>query len=549
MTLPTSLEAFSKKFLRGIFATYPTRASNLGLHGYDGLVGDYSPSAIARRVSGLKADREELAALVPDAPLAQTWLDYELMRLAIERECFELETLRNWARNPMGYIEACDVSNYLKRNYAPLPVRLKAISAHLSRVPNVLDQARANLELPMPRTFAQVGLEVTRGTVTFLRDDLPVQLASIQEDALMAQFFSAQSQALTALEAFAAWLHDEVLPNANERYAIGADAFQQMLRFGEAVDLPLDKLLVVGEADLAHNKAEFEAVARRISPGKSPVEVMYDMAHRHPSASELITTVQKVMETLRSFIIERDLVSIPTDVRPTIAETPSFLRWAFAMMDAPGAFEKVATDAFYYVTPPEKNWPAAQAEEWLTSFNYDALDTTSVHEGWPGHHLHWLHYRNSPTDVLKALDAYSSWEGWAHYVEQMVVDEGFRDGDPHLRLAQLAEALVRNVRYVCAIGLHTQSMSVDQATRRFMNDAYMEELPSRKEAERGTFDPGYLLYTLGKLMVLKLREDYKREQGNAFSLKHFHDTFLSFGAPPIPLVRRMMLRNNDGQIL
>jgi len=276
---------------------------------------------------------------------------------------------------------------------------------------------------------------------------------------------------------------------------------------------------------------------------------MYDMAHRHPTASELIATVQKAMETLRSFIIERDLVSIPADVRPTIAETPSFLRWAFAMLDAPGAFEKVATDAFYYVTPPEKNWPAAQAEEWLTSFNYDMLDTTSAHEGWPGHHLHWLHYRNSPTDVLKALDAYSSWEGWAHYVEQMMVDEGFRDGDPHLRLAQLAEALLRNVRYVCAIGLHTQGMSVDQATRRFMNDAYMEELPSRKEAERGTFDPGYLLYTLGKLMVLKLREDYEREQGDAFSLKRFHNTFLSFGAPPIPLVRMMMLRNNDGQIL
>ena len=219
------------------------------------------------------------------------------------------------------------------------------------------------------------------------------------------------------------------------------------------------------------------------------------------------------------------------------------------MLDAPGAFEKVATDAFYYVTPPEKNWPAAQAEEWLTSFNYDMLDTTSAHEGWPGHHLHWLHYRNSPTDVLKALDAYSSWEGWAHYVEQMMVDEGFRDGDPHLRLAQLAEALLRNVRYVCAIGLHTQGMSVDQATRRFMNDAYMEELPSRKEAERGTFDPGYLLYTLGKLMVLKLREDYEREQGDAFSLKRFHNTFLSFGAPPIPLVRTIMLRNNDGQIL
>ena len=549
MTTPTSLEAFSKKFLRGLLATYPARASNMGLHGYDGLVTDYGPSSMARRVSDLKAYREELAAIASDAPPAQAWLDDQLMRLAIERELFEWETLREWARNPMVYIYSCDVSPYVKRNYAPLPARLKAITAHLSHVPAVLSQARANLELPMPRTFAQTSLDIVLGTLGFLRDELPPQLASVEEAVLMSRFSGAQGRAIAALEALATWLRGEVLPKANEQYAIGADAYRKMLQVGEAVELSLEKLLAFAEADLARNTAEFKVVAHKIAPDQSPAEVMRDMAHHHPSAHELIPTVQKVMENLRAFIIERGLVSIPADLRPMIAETPGFLRWAFAMMDTPGAFDKVATEAFYYITPPEKDWPEAKVEEWLTAFNYSMLESTSAHEGWPGHYLHWLHFRNSPTPITKALEAYTFSEGWAHYVEQIMVEEGYRESEPHFHLAQLAEALPRDVRVICAIGLHTQGMSVDEATRRFMNDAYMEELPARKEAERGTFDPGYLAYTLGKLMVLKLRRDYTSEQSNAFSLKRFHDTFLSFGAPPIPLVRKMMLRNDDGQII
>jgi len=549
MTLPTPLEAFSKKFLRGIYAMYPARASNLGLHGYDGMVTDYGPSAIAKRVSDLKAYHAELVAIPPDAPPALTWLDYQLLRLAIERELFELETLRNWARNPMGYIDACDVSNYLKRNYAPLPVRLKAITVHLNHVPDMLAQARANLELPMPRTFAQTGIEMTQGMIKFLRDELPAQLTSVEDGSLMARFSEAQRKALAAFESFAAWLRDKVLPNANEQYAIGADAYREMLRVGEAVEMPLDKLAAVAEVDLARNKAEFEQVVGKISPGKSPAEAMREIARNHPSANGLIPETQKMMETLRAFLLERDLVSIPADLRPAIAETPPFLRWATAMMDTPGPFEKVATDSYYYITPPEKDWAEAQVEEWLTEFNYGALETTSIHEGWPGHYLHWLHFRNSPNDVVKVLDAYSSWEGWAHYVEQMMLEEGYREGDPYLHLGQLCGALPRDVRFICSMGLHTQGMSVEEATRRFVNDAYMAELPSRKEAERGTFDPGYLLYTLGKLMVLKLREDWRREQGSAFSLKRFHDTFLSFGAAPIPLVRKMMLVHDDGQLL
>jgi len=245
-------------------ATFPARAANLGLHGYDGLVTDYAPSAIARRVSDLTAYRAELAAIPPGEPPSQEWLDYELLRLAIERELFEWETLRDWVRNPMGYVFASDVSNYLKRSYAPLPTRVKAITAHLGRVPDLLAQARANLELPMPRTFAAVSLEMTRGTVTFLREELPAQLTAIAESELMSQFSGAQVRAIAALESFTAWLQDEVLPKANDQFAIGVDAYRRLLRVGEGVELPLDQLLAMAEADLAHNKSEFEATARRI---------------------------------------------------------------------------------------------------------------------------------------------------------------------------------------------------------------------------------------------------------------------------------------------
>jgi len=549
MALPTPLEAFSKKYLRGIFATYPARAANLGLHGYDGMVTDYSPFAIAKRVSDLKAFRDELAALAPDAPPAQTWLDYELLRLAIERELFEWETSRDWARNPMGYVLTCDVSNYLKRNYAPLPTRLKAITAHLGHISDLLAQARANLELPMPRTFAQTSLEMIHGTVVFLRGELPAALASVEEAALMSRFSDAQAKAIAALESFAAWLQGEVLPKANGQYAIGAEAFRQMLRVGEAVELPLERLWAVAQASLARNKAELEATARRIAPDKSPAEVVKDMGRQHPATAALISETRQMVEKSRAFVVEHDLVSIPYDLRPMVAETPAFLRWAFAMMDTPGPFEKIATESFYYITPPENDWPPDKAEEWLTQFDYYTLDDTSIHEAWPGHYLHWLHFRNSPTSVTKVCDSYAFSEGWALYVEQMMMEQGYRADEPRLRLAQLSEALLRDVRFVCAIGLHTQGMSVDEATRRFMQDVFMEELPARKEAERGTYDPGYLFYTLGKLMTLKLREDYRREQGSAFSLKQFHDAFLSFGAPPIPLVRQMMLRHDDGQIL
>ena len=270
---------------------------------------------------------------------------------------------------------------------------------------------------------------------------------------------------------------------------------------------------------------------------------MRDMSRHHPTADSLIAETGDMLERIRKFVIDLDIVTVPSEVRCRAIETPSFMRWATAALDMPGPFEERATEAYYYVTPVEPHWTPEQAEEWLSNMNYATLENTSVHEAYPGHYVHYLHTKSAPSKVSKAFGAYSFWEGWAHYTEEMMIEEGYADGNPRLRIGQISDALLRDCRYVCAIRMHTQGMSVDEATVFFKENAYMEDLPARKEATRGTFDPMYLNYTLGKLMIMKLREDYRREQGSAYSLKRFHDTFLSFGAPPIPLVRQMMLEN------
>jgi uncharacterized protein (DUF885 family) len=251
-----------------------------------------------------------------------------------------------------------------------------------------------------------------------------------------------------------------------------------------------------------------------------------------------------MLDGLRAWIVEHDVVGVPSDVPCRVEETPSYLRWAFAMMDAPGAFEEVATEAFYYITPPEPDWPAERQEQWLTKFSYGTLRDVSMHEAYPGHYVHYLHYRRVPSKIRRVFGAYSFWEAWAHYSEHLMVELGYRPEDQELRLAELAEALLRDVRFLASIGMHTGDMTVDEATRMFVDKAFMAEAPARQEAVRGTFDPGYLNYTLGKLMLLKLRDDYRAQReaaGEPFRLREFHDRFLSFGAPPVPLVRRELL--------
>ena len=284
-------------------------------------------------------------------------------------------------------------------------------------------------------------------------------------------------------------------------------------------------------------------MAASIAPDKSVQQIVDDISKTHPTAQGLIPDTRDLLEDIRHALIDHGIVSLPSEDRCQVIETPTFMRYAFAAMDSAGALETEATESFYYVTPVEDHWTPEQAEEWLSKFDYNTLRIISIHEVYPGHFVHHLHNRyGRPLPLVnRVATSYAFTEGWAHYTEQMMLETDYGVGRPELRLTQLLEALVRNCRYVCSVAMHTGDMTVDEATKFFMDNAFMAEYPSRREALRGTFDPGYLNYTLGKLMILKLRDDYRRERNGDYSLRGFHDRLLSYGAPPLPLLRNVML--------
>jgi uncharacterized protein (DUF885 family) len=550
MPPPAALTAFTERFLAEYFDARPTDAAYLGFHEYDGRVPDLSQEGIENRVTRLRDALDELYTIDADPLEPVDWLDYQLMRDAIQFELFDLTEWRCWQRDPQTYLWPMGVDQYIKRNYAPLPERVRGLTNHLRGLPRLVEQAKANL-IGVPAPVLETAVQMLRGGIAFLESDLALALTELKESdpSLHVAFESAQNVALEAGRDLLAHLTEVLAPQAPTEFAIGADAFRSMLRYGEAVHVSLERLLKIGQADLARNKAAFVETAARIEPAKSPGEVAKLLIQDHPTVETLVQDTRDMLEELRQWVVDHDIVSLPYDERCTVEETPKFMRFAFAMMDSAGPFEPVARDAFYYVTPPEPDWPPEKQEEWLTAFDYHSLRATSIHEAWPGHFLNDLHFRNSPSRVTKIFSAYSFWEAWAHYCEQMMLEQGYRAGDDRLRLAQLSGALVRNVRYVCAIQMHTQGMTVEAATKCFMEDAFMEETPARAEAVRGTFDPQYLNYTLGKLMLLKLRDDYRAALGDAYDLKTFHDTFLAWGGPPVPYLRRLILQQDDGEVL
>ena len=322
-----------------------------------------------------------------------------------------------------------------------------------------------------------------------------------------------------------------------------------MLRLTEGLDIPLPRLREIGEADLKRNLARAREIVDRNFPGKSVADVMTMMAQDVYTAETLIPSIAEQAESVRQFLVDHDIITIPSEVRALVTETPKFARWATAMMSTPGPFERNATEAYYDVTPVDPRWSEKEQREWLESFNRHVALNVTVHEAYPGHYVQFLHSNRAQTDIQKAFTSYAAVEGWAHYAEQMMVEEGFQADSPLYELGQIQDALLRNCRFLCAIGMHTEGMSVEAATSFFMENVFLGELPSRLEAERGTFDPGYFKYTLGKLQILKLREDYRKANGKTFSLRAFHDKLLSRGMPPVEVLRAYMLGPGAGPSL
>src|SRR5216117_594039 len=457
----------------------------------------------------------------------------------------------------MVYARAADLNIYVQRNFAPLEDRVRSIIAIESEVPNILIAAKTNLNEVLPKPYVELAIQIARGSSDFLKKDLPAAIAGLKDETLRAAFLNSNRRAANALSDYAGWLEREKLPKASLDFALGEEKFRRFLAQTELVDLPPQKILEIGMAQLKAEQDAFAEAAKKIDPNKPPIEVFKQIQSEHPTPESLIPDVAKDLDKIRKYVSVHHLVGIPSDVRAKVKETPQYLRaTSFASMDTPGPFEKRANEAYYYVTPTENDWPEKQKEEWLTAFNYYTSDVVSIHEAYPGHYVQFLHLNASPASkVEKIFGSYAFIEGWAHYCEKMMLDEGY--GSPtnsspseedvkraaKYRMAQADEALLRLCRLCVSIKMHTQNMSLDEATKFFQDNCYYEEKPARQEAMRGTFDPGYLNYTLGKLQILKLRDDYKTQEGNDFSLQKFHNELLNHGMPPIRLLREIMLKD------
>ena len=550
-------EKVAEEYIKGWLAAHPLAATSLGFHEYDGRISDFSRLAIDAELSRLRRFDERLKKFDLEKLSPSAAKDLRILQAAIKRDLFDLQEMDSLENNPMSYAQALDVNVYIKRNYASLEDRVRSIISAENQTPNLIIAAKTNLKPILPKPYVELAIQIARGGADFLKKDLVAALKDLKDERLIGAFQLSNRKASMALTDYANWLEKEKLPKAIGDWALGEENYRRMLAEGELVDMAPDRVLEIGLAELKREQNAFAEAAKIIDPDKPPIEVFKDVQKEHPTPESLIPDTAKNLDAIRQYLLDHQIITMPSKVRAEVKETPQYARaTSFASMDTPGPFEKKASEAYYYVTPTEAEWPDAQKEEWLTAFNYFTTDVVSIHEAYPGHYTQFLHLNAS--DVSKTAKIFSSYafvEGWAHYTEKMMLDEGFgrsTNENPSeeeikraakYRLAQSDEALLRLCRLVASIKMHTQGMTVDEATKFFVANCYYEEKTARQEAMRGTFDPGYLNYTLGKLQILKLREDYKAQEGDKFSLKKFHDEMLKHGMPPLRLLREIMLKD------
>jgi uncharacterized protein (DUF885 family) len=525
----------------------PSWATASGFHQYDARIEDLSAAAYNRRLETVKKLQARLAELRKNRLDEDDSIDAEFIDSQMSAELLELQSPHGSRTNPMTYVglpgEAIDI--LMKRNFAPESDRLRSVIARLKGIPALMDALKANVMNP-PKEFTDLALRIANGSVGFFDSTVAswAKNAAGGNTALESEFAAANAVATKSLRDAAAWIETSLLPRSNGNYAIGTEHFSKKLFFEEMVDTPLDQLLAAGEANLEKDYKAFVETARQIDPDKTPHEVMQSVSDEHPTEQSLISDAREMVEEIVQFIKEKKIVTIPSDVRPTIMETPAYARsGVFASMDTPGAFETKATEAFYYVTPPEFEWDAKHKEEHLRLFNAPVMKIITVHEAYPGHYIQFLYAKQFPTKTRQLLAVNSNAEGWAHYAEQMMIDEGYGAGDPRLRLAQLSEALLRDARYIVGIKLHTDGWTVEQGARFFEEKAFQEPSVAFEEARRGAYNPTYLYYTLGKLEIYRLRDDFKKARGAAYTLENFHNEYVTQGSVPIKLIRRILLQD------
>lgn len=547
-----AFQKLSEDYLKGYLDWRPANATGLGFHEYDGKVTDLSKASIAKELTRLKDYDQKMAAVDTASLSEQAFMDYRILRSAIKSDLFSLEDTRDLFKNPMSYAGAIDISIYVKRDFAPLEDRLRSIIAIEQKAPEIFADAKANLQDTMAKPHIELAIQIAQGNVAFLGGELKVALKDVKNDSLMKAFNASNKLAIDAMNDYADWLQKEKLPKANNKYSIGRDNYRKMLLHSEGITLAPEKILEIGLSELKKEQATFEAAAKTINPNKKPIDVYHDLQKEHPAADSLIPFAKKNIEAIRQFLIDKNIVTLPTEKRVIVKETPEFARaTSTASNDDPGPFETKATEAFYYITPVDAKWTPGQKEDWLRQFDYYTTDNITIHECYPGHYTQFMHLNASKaTKIEKIFGSYAFVEGWAHYTEKMMADAGYgHNGDTvraaKYRLAQSGDALLRLCRLCVSIKMHCQGMTVDEGTKFFMDNWHQGDKPSRQEALRGTFDPGYLFYSIGKLEILKLRADYEKQEGANFSLKKFHDLMLDNGMPQIRLLREKLLKDKS----
>jgi uncharacterized protein (DUF885 family) len=531
------------ELIEDVFRRHPTQATYLGVHKYDERLEDYSKQAVTDEAAALRRFRERVASIGTGSLSAVNALDREQVLHAIDASLLGLEVVRLWAKYPDYYSSGLTNSAYLmiKREFAPAEKRLEQLIAREKLMPAALAEARRNLENP-PRIYTEIAIEQLDGNRSFFKDVVPAAFASVKDQALLGELKKANDAVVAALCEYKTWLQNDLLKRSNGTFALGADTYQKKLAADEMIDLPIDELLAVAEQDLRRNQAAFAETARKIDPGKSAQEVLAQIEADHPRAGKLLAITQGELDSIGRFMTEQHIVTVPNAPPARVQETPPFLRaTTSASMEIPGPFETVATEAYYNMTLPDPKASAKATDEFMRQWYYAAISNVSVHEVWPGHYLQFLYAKQYPSEVRKVFGAASNFEGWAHYCEQMVIDEGFHSGDPRYRLAQIQDALLRDVRFIVGIRLHTKGMTLPEAEAFFVKEGYQQPPVARSETKRGTSDATYGYYTMGKLMILKLREDYRAKAGASYSLQAFHDAFIKLGPLPLPLVRKAML--------
>ncbi|NND44182.1 MAG: DUF885 domain-containing protein [Xanthomonadales bacterium] len=539
-----SWSAFIDRQIEEHLLAHPHFAVTQGRHEFDGQMPDWSRAGIEAEIERLHDARAAAMAFATEdlSDEARYQRDYFVSR--IDHDLFWMEKARWPFRNPQHYLgwmsDSLDPSPYITLDYAPAEERMEAFVRYLNNVPLATQQIRENLEMPMPLTWLQLGVDAFNGYADYFRNDVPAVWAEVDNPDLQAAFALANEAAADAMAETAAWLESN-RGTATDDFALGEELYGAMLWDTERVRISLEDLWNIGWADLRRNQAALHEVCESFAPGEDVRDCFARMADNKPEDGAVIAARDHLEET-RAFVEAEDLVSIPGNERALVDEAPPYARSNFAYINIPGPWEK-DQPSVYYIAPPNPEWPEEVQHGYLPG-EADLMGT-SIHEVWPGHFLNFLHAKRADFFYGRVFVGYAFAEGWAHYTEEMMMEAGFRDGDPEMKIGQISNALLRNARFIASMGMHTRGWSVEQAKEFFMVEGFQDEGNSIQQAARGTYDPAFLNYNMGKLMIMKLRQDWTASRGGRSAWKAFHDEFLSYGGPPIPLVRQQMMNEPE----